>query len=110
MSFKSSTMGMTLSCLLLAATSVIASPAEQARLDIFYDLNNIVTVNITMPQLDWDSLRNAQPLGGVCNFSYVGSRYSWYTATSVQITSTQFPYVNGSFTFNNVGIKKKSYC
>ena len=54
------------------------------------------------------------PHGGVCNFAYVGPRYDWYPATfpatSVKIETTQFPYVNGSFTFNNVAIKKKSYC
>src|SRR5687767_1795057 len=96
-------------CLILPTIRVVAQ-TKQARMNSFYALDNIVTVRITMPQVDWDNLRNAQPYGGGCNFSYVGSRYDWYTATSVKIETTQFPYVNGSFTFNNVGIKKKSYC
>lgn len=100
----------TYAALMVCGSATFASSADQVRMDSFYDLNNIVTVNITMPQVDWDNLRNAQPYGGVCNFAYVGSRYDWYTAASVTIQTTQFPYVNGSFTFNNVGIKKKSYC
>ena len=89
---------------------MLALTADQVKMGSFYQLNNIVTVNVTMPQIDWDNLRNANPYGGLCNVTYVGPRYDWYTATSVTITSTQFPYVNGSFIFNNVGIKKKSYC
>lgn len=96
-------------CLILPTIPVVAQ-TKQARMDSFYALNNVVTVRITMPQVDWDNLRNAQPYGGGCNFSHVGPRYDWYTATSVKIETTKFPYVNGSFTFNNVGLKKKSYC
>jgi hypothetical protein len=102
-----------LACLLFAvfAGSVtLASPAQQARMNKFYALNNVVTVSVTMPALDWSNLRNASPYGGVCNFNFTGSRYDWYTATSVKIATTQFPNVNGSFTFNNFGIKKKSFC
>jgi hypothetical protein len=94
----------------MAGFAALASPVQQTRMNSFYALNNVVTVRITMSALDWNNLRNAQPHGGVCNFAYVGSRYDWYKATSVTIETTQFPYVNGSFTFNNVGIKKKSFC
>lgn len=106
--------GALLLTLVLAPPPTFASAANQAAMNNFYDLNNIVTVNITMPQSQWDTLRNAYPHSNppntLCDFAYLGSRYDWFTATSVKITTTQFPYVNGSFTFNNVGIKKKSFC
>lgn len=102
-----------LTCLLLAGVAgsgALASPAQQTRMNNFYALNNLITVSITMSPQDWYNLRNAQPYGGQCNFSYVGSRYDWYTTTSVKVETSQFPNVNNSFTLNNVAIKKKSYC
>lgn len=106
-------------CLILPTIRVVAQ-TKQARMNSFYALDNVVTVRITMPQVDWDNLRKTMPHGGVppnggvCNFAHVGPRYDWYPPTfpptSVEIETTQFPYVNGSFTFSNVGIKKKSYC
>ncbi len=38
----------------------------------FYDMNNMVTIRITMPQNDWEALRNAEPHGERCNFAYTG--------------------------------------
>ncbi len=99
---------------LAADSPTLASTANQAAMNSFYGLNNVVTVNVTMPQTQWDALRNAYPHSNppntLCDFAYLGSRYDWFTATSVTIDTTQSPYVNGSFTFNNVGIKKKSFC
>ncbi|HEV7667192.1 MAG TPA: CotH kinase family protein [Thermoanaerobaculia bacterium] len=99
---------------LAAASPVFANAANQAAMDSFYNLNNIVTVNLAMPQAQWDALRNAYPHSNppntLCDFAYVGSRYDWFTGVSVTVGTSQFPYVNGSFTFNNVSVKKKSFC
>jgi hypothetical protein len=81
---------------------------QQQALDALYALDNVLTVNITMPPSDWDNLRKEEPQGGRCGFDFVGSgRYSWGKATSVEISGTRFP---ARTTFNDVGIKKKSFC
>ena len=81
---------------------------EQRALDSLYAIDNVLTVNIAMPQREWDALRTEQPAGGVCNFDWTGgSRFTWGEATSVEISGTSFP---ARTTFAKVGIKKKSYC
>jgi len=68
----------------------------------------VLTIEITMPQADWDKVRTEPPAGGICNFNWTGdSRYTWHPATSVKISGTSFPT---STTFNGVGVKKKSFC
>ncbi len=75
----------------------------------FYDMNNMVTIRITMPQSDWEALRNAEPRGGRCNFAYTGERYDWFKTTSVEISGSKFPS-GGSYSFASVAIGKRSYC
>src|SRR5262245_57670594 len=41
---------------------------RQESMNAFYDIGNVVTIRITMPADQWELLRNAQPLGGQCNF------------------------------------------
>src|SRR3954463_16340448 len=80
---------------------------QQKALDSFYAIENVLTINITMPQGDWDAVRTEQPAGGVCNFDWTGgSRYTWRKA-SVTISGTKFP---AKTTFTDGGIKKKSFC
>ena len=55
---------------------------QQQSLDSFYALDNVITVNITMPQADWDAVRKEEPKGGRCNFeslqvSLPGARGGW---------------------------------
>ena len=40
--------------------------SKQELCNKFYDMNNVVTVRITMPQSDWEALRTAEPHGGTC--------------------------------------------
>ncbi|MEV4145699.1 CotH kinase family protein [Amycolatopsis sp. NPDC049691] len=83
------------------------SAQEQQALDSLYEIGNVLTVEIAVPQADWDAVRTEQPAGGVCNFDWTGgSRYTWRKA-SVTISGTQFP---ARTTFTDVGIKKKSFC
>jgi hypothetical protein len=84
-------------------------PTQQQLCNSFYDMANVVTIKVTMPAADWTSLKDAQPVGGTCNFAFTGDRYSWFTATSVEITGSAFP-AGGAHTFSNVGIIKKSFC
>src|SRR5271168_538060 len=87
--------------------TAIKADKEQA-LDSFYALDNVVTINITMPQADWDAVRTEEPAGGRCNFNWKGGeRYTWRKATSVEISGTSFP---AATTFTQVGVKKKSFC
>ncbi|MEV6639258.1 CotH kinase family protein [Amycolatopsis sp. NPDC051371] len=80
---------------------------EQQALDSLYEIDNVLTINIVLPQADWDAVRTEQPAGGVCNFDWAGgSRYTWRKA-SVEITGTKFP---AKTSFPEVGIKKKSFC
>jgi hypothetical protein len=81
---------------------------QQQALDKLYALDNVVTIKITMPQADWEAVRNEQPKGGRCNFEWTGGgRFTWKRATSVEISGTSFP---ARTTFNEVGVKKKSFC
>ena len=85
------------------------SVQQQQALDSLYAIDNVLTIKITMPQTDWDAVRTEQPAGGVCNFQWIGdSRYTWRTATSVEISGTSFPAQPTVFT--RVGVKKKSFC
>ncbi|KAG4442497.1 hypothetical protein IFR05_001997 [Cadophora sp. M221] len=81
--------------------------SKQDLLNSLYGIDNLVTVNITMPAQDWQALMHAEPHGGRCNFGFVGDRFDWFKATSVTISGSKFPQ---SGTFANVGIIKKSYC
>ena len=82
---------------------------QQQAMDSFYALDNVITIKITMPQSEWDKVRNEEPDGGRCNFDFTGgSRYTWRKATSVEISGTRFPAQ--AATFAEVGVKKKSFC
>jgi hypothetical protein len=84
------------------------SDQDQRALDSLYAIDNVLTINIVLPQSDWDAVRTEQPAGGVCNFDWTGgSRFTWRKATSVEISGTKFPALT---TFPEVGIKKKSFC
>ncbi|HJQ47477.1 MAG TPA: CotH kinase family protein [Amycolatopsis sp.] len=84
------------------------SVQEQQALDSLYDVDNLLTIEITMSQADWDAVRTEQPAGGICNFDWTGGgRYMWRKATSVTISGTKFPTRTS---FPDVGIKKKSFC
>ncbi|PXW30918.1 UNVERIFIED_CONTAM: CotH protein [Williamsia faeni] len=84
------------------------SQQEQKALDSLYALDNVLTINISMPKSDWEAVRTEQPKGGRCNFDWTdGARYTWRKATSVEIVGTKFP---ARTTFTEVGIKKKSFC
>ncbi len=81
---------------------------EQRALDSLYAIDNVLTIDITLPPADWDAVRAEQPAGGVCNFDWTGgSRYTWRKATSVELSGTKFP---ARTSFPDVGIKKKSFC
>lgn len=82
---------------------------KQELCNSFYDMNNVVTVRITMPQSDWEALKNAEPHGERCKHAYTGERYDWFETTSVEISGSAFPS-GGVHSFASVGIKKKSYC
>ncbi|WP_440948616.1 CotH kinase family protein [Methanosarcina sp. T3] len=82
---------------------------KQELCNSFYDMNNMVTVRITMPQSDWEELRNAEPYGGICNYAYTDDRYDWFKTTSVEIAGSAFPS-GGVHSFESVAIGKKSYC
>jgi hypothetical protein len=87
---------------------VTMTDLQQQALDSFYALDNVITVKITMPQADWDAVRNEEPDGGRCNFEWTGGgRFTWRKATSVEISGTKFPK---KATFTDVGVKKKSFC
>ena len=81
---------------------------QQQALDSFYALDNVITVKITMPQTEWDKVRLEEPKSGRCEWDWTGgSRYTWRQADTVEISGTRFP---ARTTFNDVGVKKKSFC
>ena len=40
------------------------SVKDQQALDRLYAIDNVLTIEITMPQADWDAVRTEQPAGG----------------------------------------------
>ncbi|MET7991987.1 CotH kinase family protein [Amycolatopsis sp. NPDC005232] len=84
------------------------SAQEQQALDSLYEIDNVLTIDIVMPQADWDAVPTEEPAGGRCNFDWTGgSRFTWRKATSVEISGTKFP---ARTSFPDVGVKKKSFC
>ena len=83
--------------------------SKQTLCDQFYNIDNVVTIHISMPANDWESLKNAEPHGGRCNFAYTGDRYDWHKTTSVEISNSHGLFSSG-VSFPTVGICKKSYC
>ena len=81
---------------------------QQQALDSLYAIDNVLTINISMPQGDWEAVRTEQPAGGRCNFDWTGgSRFTWREAASVEISGSSFP---APTTFAKVGVRKKSFC
>lgn len=84
-----------------------------ARANEFYDLANVVNVEVTMKGDKWNEMRSAEPHGGRCNFGYTGDRYDDYKPVRVRIMGTdpaKTVDVSNSAGVKNVEIKKKSYC
>lgn len=82
--------------------------SKQELCNSFYDMINVVTVRITMPQSAWEALRTAKPHGGICNYAYTDDRYDWFKTTSVEISGSAFPS-EGAHSFASVAIGKKSF-
>jgi len=81
---------------------------QQQAMDSFYALDNVITIKITMPQAEWDKVRLEEPKSGRCEWNWTGgARYTWRRANTVEISGTSFPPPT---TFDDVGIKKKSFC
>lgn len=55
--------------------STVIMSKTQDRLNRFYEIDNLITVNITMPPDEWESLMACEPRGGICNFD-VCTRFS----------------------------------
>lgn len=82
---------------------------QQQAMDALYDIDNVLTVEISMAPADWEFVRTEEPRGGRCNFDFNdGPRYTWRKASAVEISGTTFPSQPARFT--DVGVKKKSFC
>lgn len=82
---------------------------QQQAMDALYDIDNVLTVKISMASADWEFVRTEEPRGGRCNFDFNdGPRYTWRKAAAVEISGTAFPSQPARFT--DVGVKKKSFC
>jgi hypothetical protein len=77
---------------------------EQNLLDKFYSTSNLVTVEIDLPEADWESLASADPRWGwrekATPDQIKERRYDWYPTTSVTIQGKKF---------KGVAIIKKSF-
>ncbi|KAF2111837.1 coth protein-domain-containing protein [Lophiotrema nucula] len=79
---------------------------KQALCDKFYDIDNLITIAVSMTTMDWQALKDAQPRGGRCNTDFTGDRYDWFKA-NITVSGSKYPK---STSFPGVGIIKKSYC
>jgi hypothetical protein len=72
----------------VATSQQALTPDEwNAQATAFYDVSNVISIDITMDSTKWDELRNAEPKGGS---DYIGDRYDWYDADEVRITGTSY--------------------
>jgi len=83
--------------------------ADQELCDRFYDIDNIVTISVEMPESAWTTLSRAEPHGGRCAHEFTGDRYDWFNVPKVTISGSSFPG-GGPHSFSSVGLKKRSYC
>ncbi|MES2744379.1 MAG: CotH kinase family protein [Bdellovibrionota bacterium] len=65
----------------------------------FFSSDKVHRIDVSID--NWDQLRNADPVGGRCVFGFIGDQYEWFSASSVSIDGQSF---------QNVGVKKKSWC
>ena len=91
----------------------------QTSMDQFYNINNLVTINISMPQAEWNALMGEFPNNdenALCadlpgGFPGGPERYPTHFATQVVISGSNFP---AQTTFNGAGntveVQKKSNC
>ncbi|CAF9932884.1 MAG: hypothetical protein HETSPECPRED_008471 [Heterodermia speciosa] len=84
----------------------------QDLLSKYYDVDNLVTIEISMPDADWATLKNTGPHYGwradatkdqVLNEHH----YDWFKTTSVSVSGTKYPTQKQSF--SPVSIVKKSF-
>lgn len=68
-------------------------------LSSFYAPRRTIQVEINTAQ--WDKLRFADPVGGRCNFGFIGDRYQYESFEEVRVNGVSYA---------NVGAKKKSWC
>jgi|GEM_PF-1856406 len=91
-----------------AARQAILSDAQKNDLTTgFYDLGNLLTIDIEIPPDDWAALLDEAPAGGRCNAAYIGDRFTWFDASRVKISGTSSTEVDYS---RKVEIRKKSWC
>jgi len=86
---------------------------EQSVLAHFYDIENVVSIDIEMPESAWKKVATAEPKFGWRHSTRPevlkatdGHRYEWSPTTSVSISGTFYP---NKQTFKGVGIVKKSF-
>lgn len=115
-------MAFTLMLLVMGLTQVVqAGNAEkQAAAEALYDHENIITIEITMPEDEWsgeDGLQEEEPFGGHCDDGdlILGDRYQPHPVESVTISGTNYPDAPivksiGDSDIADITIKKKSYC
>ena len=82
---------------------------QQQALDSFYALDNVITVKITMPQAEWDAVRNEEPKGGRCELRMDRRQPGTRGARRPR---SRYPEQSSprKTTFTDVGVKKKSFC
>ena len=77
----------------------------------FYDIDNVVTLEINMPDQDWTKTKDQQPRFGWRAFTSKDDlkqhRYDWHKTTSVAVSGTKYPPQKQTFTA--VSITKKSF-
>ena len=127
-------MGAMMVTLLLAAlgyplgANAKIDPAREQQIDDFYHIDNVVTINITMDEDDWNDLWAEWPMGsegegtGKCEHTFVGDRFKDYPVESIEIsqlagadfTLTSADYGStdgeGNSISNDILVTKKSYC
>lgn len=84
----------------------------QDLLSKFYDVDNLVTIEISMPDADWGNLKNTGPHYGwradaTKDQVLTEHHYDWFQTTSVAVSGTKYPIQKQSFA--PVSIVKKSF-
>lgn len=93
----------------LALPGLIQSAYATTPFQWLFDPSSALSIILEMPQATWTQLAGEQPVGGQCNFGQSPSinRYTWHQTDATLKTEGG---TNQQHTYQQIGIKKKSFC
>jgi len=88
----------------------VSDLTDQQRMDAYYAPDRVIALTLTMDSDQWAKIRDEVPRGDDDNNCYIGDRYNWFEAPSLEIAiSNASGTPISTYTYQDIGIKKKSF-